>query len=341
MVETAWGKLGGVLRWELKRRGLWSGSPTYLGIAGWTSWEEPGGRLDGFEGGPLAELTDECYEFIFVDRLSALKAQLAVKSNIEGLVLCNVGHFLLERQKQHDPIGFRVFETLQKVVREGIARGELVVLAGDARVRNDTVIGFEPTAGPDPPARDLSGLVARWNDDLLHELVTARREPQGQVFARLRAHLQDLARQGIVAFRFREVCDPLKNDTRVRWTALLEETGGGSGGRRHRGLGEGGETVLAVTPEFPMESKDRFLDLVERVAAAIEILETDRRTRQYLAVLWKYLGSQANAEMLEDEEWWIHLSYRKLSQKLDIPRERMAELFSTLRKLVAVRRRGW
>lgn len=354
LFNAAWRDLGGLLRLELRRRGLWKCPPSYLGIFGWTGWDSliegrpPGEDLELLDEGPLAELTAECFTFVFVDRLAALKAQLLVKPNIEGLVLLNVRHFLLERQRRHDPLGYRVFEMLLQAVREAISRGELYVLAGDPAVRNETVLGFIPEAEPDTPAHDLAGIVAHWNDDLLPELVTARGKEQLEVQDRLRALLRDLWKAGYSSFRFRDVIDPLKNDTRMRWAARMEDAAAEPRGLASQAARAHGEAEPRATlPELPIEERDNLAELAGRVAAAIEGLATDRRTRGYLATLWTFLHTQANADqeerpgrgaVVEDEEWG-HLSHRKLAQLLGIPRERLPELFATLRKLVEESRR--
>lgn len=333
-----WTTLGGVLRHELKRRGLWGSTPAYLGVYGWPSWEGTPGR-GSLDDGPLGELTAECYAFIFVDRLAALQAQLTAKPNVEGLVLLNVRHFLHERQREHDPIGYRVFEILQTAVREGIAAGELFVLAGDPGVRNDTIVGFDPAAEPEP-AEDLAPTVASWNDRLLPEMLTARGRHQAEVVARLRSALRELDHVGISSFRFRDIIDPLKNDTRMRWAALMDEAGGEREGLRDK---PGAERLRqpAIQPESVIESRDSFAALARRVSAAIEREETDARTRRYLAALWRYLRIQAQeGDGGGPEEWaaldeeWAQLSHRRLAQLLDIPRERLPELFVSLRRLV-------
>jgi hypothetical protein len=334
--SEVWERLEAILRQELKRRNLWNSPPAYLGVYGWASWEgqSPRGSADQ---GPLAELTAECYSFVFVDRLAALRAQLEVKPNIEGLVLLNVRHFLHERQRAHDPIGFRVFEMLREAVREAIANGELFVLAGDSGVRNETVLGFDPLAEPEPGAPDLGALVARWNDHLLPDPLLARGRQQAEVLARLRAGLRDLERAGVRSFSVRSVIDPLKNDTRARWAALMEEA---RGEREDPGRPQPGERILlgTATPAAAFEIEESFADLAKRVAEAIEDLSADPRTRRYLSSLWQFLRFQASEESAEAE--WEQLSQRRLAQLLDIPRERLPELFVTLRRLVSQCREG-
>ena len=332
-----WGKLQNVLAQELRRRGLWGSPPAYFGIFGWPGWDAPRASPDD---GPLAELTAECYSFVFVDRLAALRAQLAVKPNIEGLILLNVRHFLHERQRAHDPIGSRVFEVLREAVRESVAAGELLVLAGDAGIRNDTVLGFDPASQPDAAAQDLGPLVARWNDGLLPGLLVARGRQQAEVLSRLRGCLRSLEGAGTPSFTFRAVVDPLKNDTRARWAALMEEARGERERRPPGGQKPTQEraTVSLMPPETPVEVADSFAHLSGQVTAAIEDFSTDPRTRRYLAALWSFLRLQASERV--DETDWERLSHRKLGQLLDIPRERVPELFATLRQIVEQCRKG-
>lgn len=329
---AAWRKLQDFLAQELRRRGVWASPPAYFGIYGWPSWDAARASADD---GPLGELTAECYSFIFVDRLAALRAQLVVKPNIEGLILLNVRHFLHERQRAHDPIGSRVFEVLREAVREAVAAGELFVLAGDEGIRNETLLGFGPAPGSEPEAQDLSPLVARWNDGLLPGLLVARGRQQAEVLARLRACLVGLEAAGVPAFRFRAVVDPLKNDTRARWAALMED----ARGERERGGPQRDERIAApaAAPEIALEIEDSFAHLSGQVSAAIEALPADPRTRRYLASLWNFLRLQASERA--DDAGWEGLSHRKLGQLLDIPRERVPELFATLRRLVEESRR--
>ena len=322
---AAWKRLREILKSELKRRGLWSNPPSYLGIYGWPSWSHEAGE------GALEELVAECYSFIFVDRLGRLQAQLRAKPNIEGLILLNVRHFFLERQKEHDPLGFRVFEMVQAAVRQAVEQGELFILAGDPQVRNSTVLGFAPGAPEEAAPVSLASRVARWNDELLPDLVLARGRRQEDVWLKLRGFLKELESQGILSFRFRDLLDPLKSDTRLRWAALLEEG--------QEGTSE--KAVRKVPPETPVESQESLEKLTRYMSAAMTRMPMDPRTRDYLATLWQYLRFQVGAgepagsveqlaaELGETERF----SHRKMSQVLGIPRERLPGLFSTLRQL--------
>lgn len=341
--EALWAALRAALRSELKKRGLWESPPSYLGVYGGESWapaDAPAGHDSALE-----ELLAECYSYIFVSRLRSLEAQLKVKPNIDGLVFLNIRHFLHERQKQHDPIGFQIFEVLQSAVRLAVEEGELRVLSGDEKVRNDTVLGFED--GMEAPGRgrgELSSVVARWNDDLLPELVTSRGRGQEEVVRRLRERLPDLRREGIVTFRFKDLVDPMKADVRARWAALLDLAFGDSMPQKE-GV-EAGTVVRLVEPDRGIEERELFHKLVDCVLTSLRRLQVDAKTREYLGVLWQFLRIQASegmeravvsrldralqAEAVDEER----PSLRKLAEQLHIPRERLPGLYKTLGELL-------
>lgn len=341
---AAWEGLREILKGELRRRGLWLSPPSYLGIYTGPSWTgETGAEA-------LEELVAECYSFIFVDRLGRLQAQLKAKPNIEGLILLNVRHFFLERQKAHDPLGYRVYEMVQAAVLQAIDGGELFVLSGDEQVRNQTVLGFaigELAREDEVPAGPLGPLVARWNDELLPALVLARGRHQEEVWGRIRALIRQLEPQGVRRFRFRDVLDPLKSDTRRRWAALLE--GEEETGPRVAGPPGPDGPVRRTLPETAVESRESLEKLTRHVSAAVARMPMDPRTRDYLATLWHFLKLQAGLDAASPlelategegaeayaEETEGTLSQRRLAQLLGIPRERLPGLFVTLRQMVA------
>jgi hypothetical protein len=329
---AAWDRLREILQHELKRRGLWLHPPSYLGICGWPNWagtpEEPAAALE--------ELVAECYAFIFVDRLGRLQAQLKAKPNIEGLVLLNVRHFFLERQKEHDPLGYRVYEMLHAAVHGAVHDGELYVLEGDPEVRNETVLGLAAGKGEAALPSRLVPLVGPWTQELLPELVLARGRHQEEVWIRIRRLIRALEPEGISAFRFRDVLDPLKRETRLRWAALLEESDEGGA----KAVPAGGKSVL---PDTPIESRQSLERLTRYVAAALAHSSLDERTRDHLTVLWQYLrlstgtaegpggGTVVGVKDIEEDE---RFSHRRIAQLLGIPRERLPGLFATLREWV-------
>ncbi len=329
LFHDAWHGLRAVLAGEMKKRGLWQSPPCYLGAYGWESWdsEAPQGSGASRTQGALGELVADCYAFIFVDRLQSLKRHLEEKPDIDGLVLLNVRHFLHERQREHDPLGFRIFELLQSAVEDAVSSGDLHVLAGDRKIRNDTLLGFHPAAELPPTPPDLEQVVLRWNDKLMPGLVTARTRQQAAVVRQLRDCVLELPRHGIEAFRFKDLLDPMKRDARGRWAALLGEGEEGS-------VAPSPEAVQAPAPalsESTVESRQSFEHLTRHVSTSIDRLEADPRTRSQLMTLWRYLWRQHEEE---GQEAVRPPSYRQLGQRLNIPRERLPGLFALLRQLV-------
>jgi hypothetical protein len=337
-----WKALGTALRGELKRRGLWESPPSYLGVFGWESWE-PAGSWQGRESA-LEELLAECYTYIFVSRLRSLQAQLKVKPNIDGLVFLNIRHFLHERQKENDPIGSQVFEVLQSAVRMAVQERELEVTRDDEKIRNDTVLAF--CQGAEPSTRDrekIPSLVAAWNDELLPDLITSRGRRQEEVVQRLRERLPDLRAEGIEAFRFKDVVDPLKADVRARWASLLDRSQGELAPQAEEE--NRGEVVRLVQPDMRVEERQVFRKLVDCVLAGVRRLDVSEKTRGYLMTLWQFLRVQASDGVevapgsldaalvteIDDEP----LSQRKLAEQLHIPRERLPGLYDTLRDLLS------
>ncbi len=332
-----WSALRAALRAELRRRGLWESPPAFVGIYGWDSWETPGEMRQG----ALEELLFECYTYIFVQRLRGLEAQLKVKPNVDGLIFLNIRHFLHERQKEHDPLGSQVFEVLRSAVRMAVEEGALRVVSGDEGVRNDTVLSFSPEA-QSPVAREaVAALVPSWNDDLLPDLVTLRGQRQEEVVRRLRDLLPGLRREGVAAFRFKDLVDPLKADVRKRWAAILDESQG-------EAVPQGGEEersrVRVVAPDQRVEERQLFRWLVDCVLTAVRRLDTSERTREYLVTLWQFVRLQASegpaapgsrlGQLLQETGDEEHPSLRRQAEQLRIPRERLPGLYETLGSLL-------
>jgi hypothetical protein len=347
-----WRALSDAVHAELRRRGLWDRPPSYLGVVGWQSWEGTGESArraaEGDRRGALAELTADAYTYVFVDRLRSLEAQLRVKPEIEGLVVLNVRHFVHDRQRAHDPLGFRVFEVVRAAVRGSLAAGDLHLLGGDPRIRNETELGFRPAAAlPPPPGPDLGVLAVRWNDELLPSLVSSQGKRQEDVARRLRRRLPELRDEGVEAFLFRDLVKPLQHDARTRWAALLGQSAGDVVWAE--GRGETGEPVRVAAPDTGFDDRESFDRLVRQVAESLYRLETDDRTRGYLASLWSYLSRWAGETAEPAARPWRvagsglepvdpktdRFSQRKIASQLGIPRERLPELLATLEGMIA------
>lgn len=311
-------ELRATLRNELRRRGIWGSPPFYVGVPGWRTWEE---RTET-GGDALDELCSDCYSFIFLDRLRSLREYLRVNPGIEGLVVRAVRHFVHERQAKHDPIGAQVYAVLRSAVEGALAAGELHLLRGGERIGNDTILGFSAGAQPEPGAVDLRPLVARWNDCLVPGIVILRGRRQDEVVRRLQELLQELRSEGAEAFRFKDLIDPLKADVRARWAAVFETEGGETG--YEEGEGDEPRKVALVLPDLEVEEWQFLRKVVACVLEAVAGFEANDKMRRYLHDLWQF--QRAAAGMGEGRS----LSDRKLEKLLEIPRERIPELFEIL-----------
>jgi hypothetical protein len=345
LFHDAWHGLRSALASEMKKRGLWQRPPSYLGVYGRERWDaedrlgDSAGSAAGAQVSALGELVADCYAFVFVDRLQGLRRRLADHPDIDGLVRLNIRHFLHERQRDQDPLGFRIFELLQRAVAAAVSRGALRVLAGDERIRNDTLLGFEPTAQVRAIPPDLEHAVRHWNDELLPVLITARSRQRAAVVERLEQRLLELPLHDVHAFQFKDLLDPLKRDARRRWAALLaDQPHGGSAAR----AGEAGRANLAP-PHEAVQSRRSLEQLTRCVSSAIDREQVDAHTRMQLASLWQYLrhqhGSDETAAGHDEGAPAIATparpSYRQLARRLKMARARLPMLFATLRRLVA------
>ena len=341
LFDAVWSALRKVLKSEMKRRGIWESPPSYLGVVGWQAWFSVAHAAHGPRrfADALAELVAECYVFVFVTRLRSLKAQLELKANVDGLVVLNVRHFLQERQRACDPLGFRVFESVQNAVRVAVDAGDLYVLSGNPKIRNDTVLGTAPweSAGQTPRA-ELAVIVARWIDGLLPELITARGKVRRQVVETLRGHFGRLADEGVGMFRFKDLSDPLKDHVRARWAAVFEQDQAGSGTVRT----DSPKADPLFWPAATLEERQSFVKLTECVGDRLERRRMSGKTRKHLHKLWEFLrlwaseppgqrpGTPSQGGLPAGLPEGELPSHRKLAQLLRIPRERLPGLFATL-----------
>ena len=306
---------------ELKRRSLWSAPPSYLGLLGGGRWTE---------GDVLEELLLECYESIFIRRLRGLKKQLLVRPNIDGLVFLNIRNFLHDAQKRHDPLGFRIFEVLHGAVRRLLQARVLHRLGGDSRVRNDTVLAFTPWGDPQAAQGvELRPVVEVWNSELLPDLITAW--SKDEVVGRLERLITRLPDEGVEAFQFGGLIEPMKNDVRARWHAVYLDV------EEAAALGWNGGLF---------EDRQSFRALLECVAEKLDYFEGRKKTREYLGRLWLFFRDRA-AEPGADAAGGDGMvvspdlgerapSDKQLSELLGIPRGGIRKLRATLGRMVEV-----
>lgn len=338
LLGDAWLALQRVLVRQLEVRGLWLAPPAYLGVLGRASWSDPAA---------LEELLVDCWEFVFIDRLRGLRVRLEAGTAIDGLITRNVGNFLFELQKRHDPLGYRLYILLQTAVQQVIDEGGLRILSGPPKPASASVVGppaalpflaRESSAKP-IAARFLEPMVARWCDDLLPDLVTADRGARLRLLARLGDCLVKLPQAGVEAFRLGDLAAVLKQTVRSRWSVVWDLSEGET-------AIEGSESATAelvrlVRPDQDLEERDAFTRLGLDIEQAIDRLEVGEPSCGYLQELWLFLRLWSSGGELAacPRDRWGEIpeqlpSQRHLALLLGIPRGRLPSLFETLGGLV-------
>ena len=318
LFNEAWEALRQMLRAELNQRSLWTSPPSYVGVYNAQSWTDSGPTDRSM--GPLDEFLQECFTAILIERIPQLLARLEVHSTIEGDVRLYVRNFVHDRQRDHDPLGFRLYELLRSAVLDALDARELFVLQGDRSIRNMTVLSFRERS-PEPPAEDLQALASGWAQGAVADLFSLGPGSRQRAVDRLRTQLVAL-RSHVTAFRFKAVLDGLKYDVRAQLATLFDIDRGETvlevdeDGRRN--------WIRSLQPETWVEDMDSYRKLVACVSEFVVRAEERAKTRRHLERLWGFLRRFATSA--ED----VPPSRRMLAKLLEIPRGHLPKLFELL-----------
>lgn len=319
------GHLRALVITELRRRGLWTSPPDYVGVpAG--SWRDDGA---------LDELVDDAYSYIFVNRLGGMTQQLKVKPNIRGLVSLNVRNFITDRQRKADPLGFRIYNRLRKAIERLLKLGR-IFLRGEPvkiepsdgaapKVDNASVLVFDAGLTHVTDPRDLEAPVSRWNDDLMPELVTAEGRSVPEVVEALAENVATLPDDNVQTFRFQHLAKALKDDARCRWQVLWQ--------LERETAPEDGEpnapqvpyVVPDPTPDWP-RFRAVVLACVEQTIGAVG----QALRQRHLWTVWLFLRSSR----IDSETPREVPNHSQLGRQLDIPRERVGQILNQLKGMV-------
>ncbi|MEP7010268.1 MAG: hypothetical protein ABJC13_08120 [Acidobacteriota bacterium] len=342
LLETLLAKLRTDLVREIQRRSLWHSNPSYLGIHGFRNWSDSSGARGS---SPVDELLLEAFTTLFLERLPTLRGYLDQGSAIDALIPHMLRNFIHDAQTRNDRLGTRLFRLLRAAVRQAETRGALEVVGGDARVTGGTLVRVAEglDGGSEEERRErLVEKVARWNDEILGDLVAAPNRRVPEVVARLADLLAELGAAGVGSFSFGELIGAVRFDTRRRWTALFDSELGEIAWEDEEEPEEWENLCRAVEPEVEerLMAEDSFRHLIDCVARHIEEMEAPERTRDHLYRLWGFLRAFATEETPAlprkraneslGERAGRLPSRRGLARWLGLPRDRFAELFATL-----------
>lgn len=310
---------------EMKKRGLWSAPPTYLGIQA-SSWSDREA---------LEELVGDAYTYVFADRLAALIKQSMDRSTLAPLIRMNVNHFVTDRQRLADPLGYRIFGRLKSATLKALKRGKLFlhgepITSDPPKIHNQSELTFRRGWFEAIKFQLLEMPVRLWNDFLLPDLILAEGRSVPAVIDRLLDLLLALPKDGIEAFLFGDLCRVQKEDARRRWEALWRD--GFDIAYSHDGKDDEPVPELAVAGHEETEAQwmERRELILEEVGQAIDDLEgVKAKEKEDLWKLWIYLRSTRlfSPEMREGNG-------TKTTPDPDIPND------SKLGKLIGVSRKN-
>ncbi len=312
-----------LLVYELRRSGLWDVAPRYLGVHN-TGEEWTTEAVD--------ELLADGYVYVFVDRQWGLRRRVRLRSDVGDLVARGVRNFLHDTRKRHDPLGYRIYELLHQAVGRLVATRRFEISEGDPRLRHDTLLA-SPQSGEYSLALSaaLRPSVVDVVEHLLEDLVASW--GRSELVDELTERLDQLPRDGVLAFRFGELVALMTEEVRSRWYTRQRNLGEDVG----EDVGDDDVELVALAHIEDDVSRQSLQQLLECVANGIDRLSRSQKTRDYLGRLWLYLRGWAVEHPAPSERV---PSDSRMSKVLGIPRNRIPRLRTTLGKQVIRCRSG-
>lgn len=198
-----------VLKREMKQRGIWTIPPSSIGIEylDWKNW----GQKEALE-----NLACHCYEYI-MPRFPNFITYLNRGHNIDALIRTNIKHFLTEKQKKGDPIGYAVAGNVKAAVQESL-QNNMMFAHPENSLGNNTVLTCSKT--PDIPIdkSQLRKIIHRFQDwgTLRLQLVQQNQKAR----KKLTEILSQLSKYGILSVQYGDLMKIIKEDCRQEWQAL-------------------------------------------------------------------------------------------------------------------------
>jgi hypothetical protein len=310
--------LGELLRQRMRRRGLLSAPPAFLGCGG-PNWNQ---------GDTWDELLTDCYLYAFLEsgRLEALQNHLTDFPTIDGLIRRNVDQFLLERQRRNDPIGRAVYGNVEGAV--GLARSAGLVTAEGLdghRLTSQCIIRFggaAPASAAMAPEmiRQAVATAPGWSDVLPH-LVRTTEAGQEWVLGLLQSLRATGAGAVLAGDLIAALAAPARSDWAARHAVPSSETA-------FEGQDEAVRLVRTLRPDTSAEDREQWEWIKREVAREIETLDRQQRVRERLARI--FAGVVAAVEASGPEP----VRQADLVRGLDVPRATLSDDFAILREIV-------
>ena len=313
-----WDALSRDLRSRMRRRGLHRLPPSYLGYDA-MDWDVDWDTI-------RTDLVLDCYEFAILDRLPALRAQLQVHSNIDGLVQRNIDNFLLEKQRRFDPVGYVVFANLRRAVQSAVASGWLKEIEPrQVEFHNESRFAFE--AAPSEmvaSADDLQAALKSCGTWQAHLPVLARGGDHSDAVAV--GGLTELHQCGIHAFAFGDLIQALKTEVRRVLPIPLSQA---APIESFNAL-EGDELepfFRTVTDQLRYENNEHYDVWVQRVRNEIRGIEKRSETIERIVMVFDHMVAIANNGGSFDRS-------AEIARRLQIPASTFSDYLGIIRTAV-------
>lgn len=306
------------LFWEIRRRGLASSSPRLLGFPTWPKWSHEA----------VEELAHDCYEWAICRRIRALKSRVGDPPAVETLVRFNIRNFVTSRQRQFDPVGYRIFEILRSVLAAMVANGDLLAPgpSGGKKIDNKTLFGWTTDISEVTIPRSLiEQIVGHWSGEFLLDALGRKGEGQRRLTQQLQDRIQRLRKAGISLFAFKDLADPIKKEARSRWRDLDAQR---LGITAWEGNDQDALLVPVAQPENLLSriAFGQLTNCLRNRARALDPEDKDRGTLESLIQLLSVSALDPNQEAAP--------SQRGVAGKLGISRDRLARLYRRLQEWV-------
>lgn len=312
-----WAALRDALDQNLRRRGLSSRPPAYVGLDDVAAWTDDGA---------LDALAAEFYRDHVLPRLRS-DWPARSESQLAGLIDLMARQFLGERQRSHDRIGYFVHQNVVQALRIAVERGTLEVAPHAAddepAARAHRAERFAPpgsAAERIPPERWLERFAAQdgWSD-VVPLLGSASAETQAVLAGAIAAAA---AQPPPAAMTARDVVLAIRDEVRAALPGPGVDPDVAVGWDR----GEDGvaELVRVVLPGDPPPGGHDFARLAERLRARVAQLACQDRVRAGLLRVIDQIA-EAGDEPPPPAE---------LGRRLGVPRSTLHELLQRLKPLV-------